>query len=161
MFAPESSHVALPMMFLMWFCWGIWPPLRKQGGSANEHFGLTAVVSQNLLCLFFSFTMGMMNPEGVPNFDSSQFPQVVSHDLSEKLPAVFVAISAGVVICCAEFVLAKAIDVLGVAVAIPMGFGISMLWGTAASYAIEPTADARLMGWVEGKCSARDYIGIL
>ena len=137
MFAPESSDVALPMMFLMWFCWGVWPPLRKKGGSDNEHFGLTAVISQNLLCLFFSFTLGMANSDGVPNFDSTQFPQMVAQDTSERLSAVLLAVSSGVVICCAEFVLAKAIDVLGVAIAVPTGFGISMLWGTAASYAIE------------------------
>mmetsp|Transcript_96557 Transcript_96557/g.133887 ORF Transcript_96557/g.133887 Transcript_96557/m.133887 type:complete len:371 (-) Transcript_96557:349-1461(-) len=152
MFAPESSDVALPMMFLMWFCWGVWPPLRKKGGSDNEHFGLTAVISQNLLCLFFSFTLGMANPDGVPNFDSRQFPQMVAQDTSERLPAVVLAVSSGVVICCAEFVLAKAIDVLGVAIAVPTGFGISMLWGTAASYAIEPTADAKLLFTGLGAC---------
>ncbi|CAE7869722.1 UPS4 [Symbiodinium microadriaticum] len=152
MFAPESSDVALPMMFLMWFCWGVWPPLRKKGGSDNEHFGLTAVISQNLLCLFFSFTLGMANSDGVPNFDSTQFPQMVAQDTSERLSAVLLAVSSGVVICCAEFVLAKAIDVLGVAIAVPTGFGISMLWGTAASYAIEPTADARLLFSGLGAC---------
>ena len=140
------------MMFLMWFCWGVWPPLRKKGGSDNEHFGLTAVISQNLLCLFFSFTLGMANPDGVPNFDSRQFPQMVAQDTSERLPAVLLAVSSGVVICCAEFVLAKAIDVLGVAIAVPTGFGISMLWGTAASYAIEPTADAKLLFTGLGAC---------
>lgn len=94
----------------------------------------------------------MANPDGVPNFDSRQFPQMVAQDTSERLPAVVLAVSSGVVICCAEFVLAKAIDVLGVAIAVPTGFGISMLWGTAASYAIEPTADAKLLFTGLGAC---------
>ena len=94
----------------------------------------------------------MANPDGVPNFDSRQFPQMVVEDTSERLPAVLLAVSSGVVICCAEFVLAKAIDVLGVAIAVPTGFGISMLWGTAASYAIEPTADAKLLFTGLGAC---------
>ncbi|CAE7446867.1 UPS4 [Symbiodinium natans] len=157
MFSPGSSDVALPMMFALWFCWGIWPSARKQGGSDNVNFGLTYIFSQILVSLLLCFTLGMVNPADVRHFDEELFPQMLWKDLSEKFAAVLVAVLAGVLLCSGDFVMAKAIDVLGLAVACPIGFGLALTFGTGLSYAIEPKADPRLLFPGLGAC----LLGIL
>ncbi|CAE7688891.1 UPS4 [Symbiodinium sp. CCMP2456] len=130
MFAPESSDVALPMMLVMWFCFGIWPSLRKKGGSDTVNFGLTYVFAQVLITLCMCFTFGMANPVDAKHFDTEQFTQTLQKDISEKLAcilgrhrlegpfaprksfAVLTAMIAGVSLCSGDFIMAKAIDVL-------------------------------------------------
>ncbi|CAE7705884.1 UPS4 [Symbiodinium sp. CCMP2592] len=152
MFAPESSDVALPMMLVMWFCFGIWPSLRKKGGSDTVNFGLTYVFAQVLITLCICFTFGMANPADAKHFDTEQFTQTLQKDISEKSFAVLTAMIAGVSLCSGDFIMAKAIDVLGLAVACPIGFGLALTYGTALTYAIEPKADAHLLFPGLGAC---------
>lgn len=152
MFAPESSDVALPMMLVMWFCFGIWPSLRKKGGSDTVNFGLTYVFAQVLITLCICFTFGMANPADAKHFDTEQFTQTLRKDISEKSFAVLTAMIAGVSLCSGDFIMAKAIDVLGLAVACPIGFGLALTYGTALTYAIEPKADAHLLFPGLGAC---------
>ena len=92
MFLPETADLALPLMFAMWFFWGIWPSLRKQGGSKNEHFGLTHVLFQASTSVFWCLSLGMMTPS-VQHFDSEQFTTVLRKEMAEKLASPVVPFS--------------------------------------------------------------------
>ncbi|CAE7725092.1 UPS4 [Symbiodinium sp. CCMP2456] len=154
MFVPASVDVALPMMFLLWFCWGIWPSARKKGGSTTINFALTYVCFQVLSSFFLCFTLGMANPQNTLHFDARQFHAVFASELSENSPAVLIALLGGLLLCSGDFIMAKAIEVLGLSVACPIGFGTAMVFGTALSYFLDsgPKADARLLFPGLGAC---------
>ncbi|CAE7318242.1 UPS4 [Symbiodinium sp. CCMP2592] len=154
MFVPASVDVALPMMFLLWFCWGIWPSARKKGGSTTINFALTYVCFQVLSSFFLCFTLGMANPQNTMHFDARQFHAVFADELSENSPAVLIALLGGLLLCSGDFIMAKAIEVLGLSVACPIGFGTAMVFGTALSYFLDtgPKADARLLFPGLGAC---------
>ncbi|CAE7382495.1 hibch [Symbiodinium pilosum] len=137
MFAPESSDVLLGYLAI----------------STKARY----VFSQFVTSIFLCFTLGMANPTDVRHFDTEVFPQMLQKEVSEKFVAVLVAVLAGILLCSGDFVMAKAIDVLGLAVACPTGFGLALTCGTGLSYAIEPKADPRLLFPGLGAC----MLGIL
>ncbi|CAE7218860.1 UPS4, partial [Symbiodinium pilosum] len=79
--------------------------------------------------------------------DTLQFTTVFAREVSEKFGAVLIALLGGFLLCSGDFIMAKAIEVLGLSVACPIGFGTAMVFGTAVSYAIDtgPKADANLL----------------
>lgn len=145
MFVPESSEAALPMMFLLWCFWGSWPLARKQGGSGNAEFGLTYVFAQFLVTVLLCCSMGMANPQSTRHFDSRVFTEVLADELEHKAGAVLLSCFAGAILCLGDFLMACAIDVFGVVVACPVGFGIALTAGTTLNYVIEPRADPQLL----------------
>jgi hypothetical protein len=87
----------------------------------------------------------MVAAEDVNNFDNALFVDVLVRELQQK-PGVFaLSVLAGAVLCIGDFVMACAIDLLGVAVACPLGFGIPLTLGTSLNYLLEPKADPRLL----------------
>lgn len=145
MFTPESSEAALPMMFLLWLFWGSWPLCRKQGQTGNAEFGITYVVTQVFVTMVLCFSMGMMRFEGKRHFDERSFPEVLREEVQERFGAILLSAFAGAVLCAGDFIMACAIDVFGVVVACPIGFGIALTAGTTMNYVIEPEADPRLL----------------
>merc|ERR1712194_530977 len=51
----------------------------------------------------------------------------------------------GMVLCIGDFVMACAIDLLGLTIACPIGFSISLIFGSTVTYVIEPKADPLLL----------------
>merc|ERR1712194_980927 len=51
----------------------------------------------------------------------------------------------GMVLCIGDFVMACAIDLLGVTIACPIGFSIPLIFGSTVTYVIEPKADPLLL----------------
>lgn len=145
MFMPESSTVALPMMFLMAAVWGSWPACRKMGGAGNAEFELSYVLAQVLTAATLCSTLGMAEAEGQPHFDTATFPSIMRTQLDERLSSLVLTAFGGVLLCLGDFLMACAIELLGVAVACPIGFGMSLLATPTLNYLIEPRADPRLL----------------
>jgi len=145
MFVPEGNDAALPMMFLLWFAWGSWPSARKQGGCDNVNFALTFIFVQVLVSLFMCFTMGMMSLKDTRHFDEEMFHHKFIREVQEKTGGILVSWIAGVLLCAGDFLMACAIDLLGLAVACPVGFGLALTYGTAVSYILEPRSDPALL----------------
>jgi glucose uptake protein len=145
MFVPGGSDVALPMMFLLWFSWGAWPAARKQGGSSNVEFGLSYVFTQFTITTLLCFSVGMLRAQGARHFDTRLFSDVIVAEVKSKTGAVLLSSLAGSILCLGDFLMACAIDVFGVVVACPVGFGIALTAGTTLNYIIEPRADPKLL----------------
>jgi len=133
------------MMFLLWFFWGSWPLFRKQGGTGNVDFGLTYVIMQVLATLLLCFSMGMVSLKDTRHFDDRHFHEVMAEEFHERIGAVLLSCLAGSVLCAGDFLMACAIDVFGVVVACPVGFGIALIAGSTLNYVIEPKADPALL----------------
>lgn len=145
MFVPQDGSVALPMMFLLLILWGSWPACRKMGGSANIDFEMVYVVIQVVVSIVLCASFGMAVAEDFEHFDNSDLISVMAKELQRKPAAVALSLLAGVFLCIGDFVMACAIDLLGVTIACPLGFGIPLTLGSCINYAIEPKADPRLL----------------
>eukprot|EP00747_Dinoflagellata_sp_TGD_P120721 gnl/TRDRNA2_/TRDRNA2_173306_c4_seq5.p1 gnl/TRDRNA2_/TRDRNA2_173306_c4~~gnl/TRDRNA2_/TRDRNA2_173306_c4_seq5.p1 ORF type:complete len:393 (-),score=63.06 gnl/TRDRNA2_/TRDRNA2_173306_c4_seq5:138-1316(-) len=145
MFVPQDGSVALPMMFLLLIVWGSWPAARKMGGSGNVEFEMCYVLVQFVVSMVLCATFGMAAVDGVEHFDGLLFTDVLSDELQKKTAAMALSVLAGVFLCIGDFVMAVAIDLLGVTIACPVGFGIPLTIGTTLNYVLEPKADPALL----------------
>jgi len=145
MFVPEDGSAALPMMFLLLIVWGSWPSCRKMSGSGNIEFEVCYVLTQFVLGMLLCVSFGMAAIEDTRHFSGALFTDVLRTELQLKPGATGLSILAGVSLCIGDFVMACAIDLLGVTVACPVGFGIPLTLGSTLNYVIEPKADPRLL----------------
>lgn len=142
---PEDGSAALPMMFLLLIVWGSWPSCRKMSGSGNIEFEVCYVLTQFVLGMLLCVSFGMAAIEDTRHFSGALFTDVLRTELQLKPGATGLSILAGVSLCIGDFVMACAIDLLGVTVACPVGFGIPLTLGSTLNYVIEPKADPRLL----------------
>jgi glucose uptake protein GlcU len=145
MFVPQDGSAALPMMFLLLILWGSWPACRKMGSSGNVEFAMTYVLSQAVVSLMLCASLGMAAAEDVKHFDEIILTDVLVSELREKPAAFALGVLAGLFLCIGDFVMAVAIDLLGVTIACPVGFGIPLTIGTTLNYVLEPKADPTLL----------------
>src|SRR5579863_2927516 len=130
MFTPPSLNVALLMMITSAICWGSWANTYK--GVKNYRFELfywDYAVGIFLISLIFAFTMGSTG------HDSSSFlNNVRSADTSNIVSTMI----GGAIFNLANLLLVAAIDMAGLAVALPVSIGIALVVGTMLSYILQP-----------------------
>lgn len=145
MLVPEDESLAQPMMFLLLIVWGSWPACRKMGGSGNIEFEMSYVLSQFVVSIVLCASLGMIAAEDVKHFNGSLFTDVLADELQQKPKVFALSVLAGVCLCIGDFVMACAIDLLGVTIACPVGFGIPLTLGSTLNYVIEPKANPWLI----------------
>lgn len=145
MFMPENSTVALPLMILLLIFWGSWPACHKMGGTGTLEFGLTSVLAQYAICVAACLSLGLLSNEDARHFDGATLPQILRTELSEKPVAVLMMMCGGLITNLGDFVMAWAVEKIGIAVACPVGYGIALVLGTTANYAVETRADPALL----------------
>jgi glucose uptake protein len=112
--------------------WGSWANTQKLAGKERwpfEMFYWDYAIGVALAGLLFFLTLGMFGSTGEPssvNLSAASFRMLLH------------AIAAGVLFNLANILLVAAIDAAGMAVAFPVGIGLALVVGTAASYIQRP-----------------------
>ena len=134
MFTPPSLTIALLMMITSAICWGSWANTFK--GVKNYRFELfywDYAIGIFLISLIFAFTMGSTS------HDSSSFLSNVQSADSSNIVSTMVG---GAIFNLANLLLVAAIDMAGLAVALPVSIGIALVVGVVLSYALQPKGNA-------------------
>ncbi len=130
MFTPPSLTIALLMTITSAICWGSWANTYK--GVKNYRFELfywDYAVGIFLISLILAFTMGSSG------HDSYSFlNNIKSADTSN----IFWTMVGGALFNLANLLLVAAIDMAGLAVALPVSIGIALVVGVVLSYILEP-----------------------
>src|SRR5271157_5191973 len=130
MFTPHSQGTALLMMITSAICWGSWANTYK--GVKNYRFELfywDYAVGIFLISLILAFTMGSTG------HDSSSFLSNVNSADNSNIISTMVG---GAIFNLANLLLVAAIDMAGLAVALPVSIGIALVVGTVLSYILQP-----------------------
>jgi glucose uptake protein len=138
MFTPQTFGVALLMMIGSAMCWGSWANTYK--GVKNYRFELfywDYAVGIFLMSLLLAFTMG-----STENGASSFLSNVRAADTSNILWTMV----GGAIFNLANLLLVAAIDMAGLAVALPVSIGIALVVGTMLSYILQPKGNMLLLG---------------
>lgn len=133
MFTPPTYTVALLMMIASAICWGSWANTYK--GVKNYRFELfywDYAIGIFLISLVLAFTMGSTGHDA-----SSFLPNVQSADGKDILSTMV----GGAIFNLANLLLVAAIDMAGLAVALPVSIGIALVVGTVLNYILQPTGN--------------------
>jgi glucose uptake protein len=130
MFTPPSLTIALLMTITSAICWGSWANTYK--GVKNYRFELfywDYAIGIFLISLFLAFTMGSSG------HDSFSFLNNVQ---SADTANIVWTMIGGALFNLANLLLVAAIDMAGLAVALPVSIGIALVVGVVLSYILEP-----------------------
>lgn len=130
MFTPPTFTIALLMMITSALCWGSWANTYK--GVKNYRFELfywDYAIGIFLISLVLAFTMGSTG------HDASSFTNNVQSADGKNILSTMVG---GAIFNLANLLLVAAIDMAGLAVALPVSIGIALVVGTALSYILQP-----------------------
>ena len=130
MYTPPSLSVALLMMITSAICWGSWANSYK--GVKNYRFELfywDYAVGIFLISLVLAFTMGSTG------HDSSSFLNNVHAADNTNIISTLIG---GAIFNLANLLLVAAIDMAGLAVALPVSIGIALVVGTVLNYILQP-----------------------
>lgn len=137
MFTPHSLQLALLMMIGSALFWGSWANTYK--GVKNYRFELfywDYAVGIFVMALLLAFTMG-----SIGNDASSFLNNVHAADTSNILWTMV----GGAIFNLANLLLVAAIDMAGLAVALPVSIGIALVVGTVLSYILQPKGNMLLL----------------
>jgi glucose uptake protein len=130
MFTPPNLTFALLMTMTSAICWGSWANTYK--GVKNYRFELfywDYAVGIFLISLILALTMGSTGHD-----TSSFLPNVQAADAKNILSTMV----GGAIFNLANLLLVAAIDMAGLAVALPVSIGIALVVGTVLNYVLQP-----------------------
>lgn len=130
MFTPPNLTVALLMMITSAICWGSWANTYK--GAKNYRFELfywDYAIGIFLISLVLAFTMGSAG------HDASSFVNNVQAADGKNILSTMIG---GAIFNLANLLLVAAIDMAGLAVALPISIGIALVVGTVLNYILQP-----------------------
>jgi glucose uptake protein len=130
MFTPPNLTFALLMTITSAICWGSWANTYK--GVKNYRFELfywDYAIGIFLISLVLAFTMGSTG------HDSSSFMNNVQAADGKNILSTMVG---GAIFNLANLLLVAAIDMAGLAVALPVSIGIALVVGTVLNYILQP-----------------------
>jgi len=137
MFTPPNLTVALLMMITSAICWGSWANTYK--GVKNYRFELfywDYAIGIFLISLILAFTMGSSGHDSlsfVNNVQAADVNNIVS------------TMVGGAIFNLANLLLVAAIDMAGLAVALPVSIGIALVVGTMLSYILQPKGNVMFL----------------
>src|SRR5260370_11475633 len=137
MFVPHSLGLALLMMITSAICWGSWANTYK--GVKNYRFELfywDYAIGIFLISLVAALTVGSSGHDA-----SSFMNNVHSADNSNILWTMV----GGAIFNLANLLLVAAIDMAGLAVALPVSIGIALVVGTMLNYILQPKGNLLLI----------------
>lgn len=137
MFTPPSLTIALLMTITSAICWGSWANTYK--GVKNyrvELFYWDYAIGIFLISLVLAFTMGSTG------HDANSFVNNVQAADASNIVSTLVG---GAIFNLANLLLVAAIDMAGLAVALPVSIGIALVVGTLLSYILQPKGNLLLL----------------
>ena len=130
MFIVNSTLLAVIFCFVTMLCWGSWGNTQKLAAKSwrYELFYWDYVIGMVLFALLIALTMGSIGNEGVP------FYKNIAQVSAENWGWI---ILGGVIFNASNILLSASTSLAGMAVAFPLGVGISMALGTINTYIVE------------------------
>jgi glucose uptake protein len=138
MFVVHSYPLAVVFCVLSMLCWGSWANTRKLARAdwRFELFYWDYVLGVLLITLAFGVTMGSSGDEGRAFFA----------DLTQASRAsILSALLGGAIFNLGNILLVAAIDIVGMAVAFPVGIGLALIIGVIMNYLAAPIGNAALL----------------
>ena len=137
MILPQSYPAVMFLMVLSLLCLGSWASLFKYAGKWRfELFYLDFAIGLMLAAVIYSFTVGNLGYDGFNLIDDLQN--------AGKRHWMYVFVG-GLIFNLGNMLLVAAVSVSGLAVAFPMGLGISLLLGTALGLGGRPADNSLLL----------------
>ena len=130
MYQPETYGIALLLMLISMICWGSWANTVKLTPSwPFQLFYWDYVIGTILASFVWGLTLGSLH--GGPGAFLSNLHQAdASH--------ILYAVAGGVVFNVANLLLVAAIEIAGLAVAFPVGIGLTLVVGVLMNYILAP-----------------------
>ena len=138
MFIVNSYPLAVLFCFITMMCWGSWGNTQKLASKEwrYELFYWDYVIGMVLFSLLISFTMGSIGSEGRHFID----------DLGQaSLRNIGSVILGGVIFNASNILLSASTSIAGMAVAFPLGVGLSLVLGTIINYIGAPKGDPLIL----------------
>lgn len=137
MWMPSSYTAAFLMLLCSMICWGSWAnALKMMKGCRFELFYWDYVFGTTAMSLLLAFTMGSRGSTGLPFLADLK---------SAPWSNIGFAFAGGMVFNAANILLTGAIEVAGLAVAFPLGVGLSIVIGVILNYLITAKNDPILL----------------
>lgn len=134
MFIINSYLLAVVFCFITMMCWGSWGNTQKLAAKnwRYELFYWDYVIGMVLFSLLICFTMGSFGSEGRPFVE----------DIAQvSLKNVGSIILGGIIFNASNILLSASTSIAGMAVAFPLGVGLSLVLGTIINYIGAPKGD--------------------
>jgi glucose uptake protein len=130
MYQPESYGLTLTLMILTMLCWGSWATTVKLCPQYRfQLFYWDYVLGLMVGAAVWGLSLGSVGSSGAPFL----------HDVAKtSLHSFLLAFTGGVIFNIANLLLVSAIDIAGLAVAFPIGIGLSLVIGAVSNYIISP-----------------------
>lgn len=134
MFIVSNYLLAVIFCFITMLCWGSWGNTQKLAAKSwrYELFYWDYVIGMVLFALLIAFTMGSFGQEGRPFL--ADIAQVSVKNLGS-------IILGGIIFNASNILLSASTSIAGLAVAFPLGVGISLVLGTIVNYIGAPKGD--------------------
>lgn len=134
MFIVENYLLAVIFCFITMLCWGSWGNTQKMAAKSwrYELFYWDYVIGMVLFALVVAFTMGSFGTEGRPFL--KDIAQVSAGNVGSIL-------LGGIIFNASNILLSASTSIAGMAVAFPLGVGISLVLGTIVNYIGAPKGD--------------------
>jgi glucose uptake protein len=137
MWLPSEYGTAFLMLVCSMICWGSWAnALKLMKGCRFELFYWDYVAGATAISVLLALTLGSLGSSGLPFLEDFE---------SAALASIGYAFAGGVVFNAANILLTGAIEVAGLAVAFPLGVGISIVIGVILNYLITAKNDPVLL----------------
>ena len=138
MFIVNSYLLAVVFCFITMLCWGSWGNTQKLAAKSwrYELFYWDYVIGMVLFALLIAFTMGSFGTEGRP------FLQDIAQANGKAIGSI---ILGGVIFNASNILLSASTSIAGLAVAFPLGVGISLVLGTIINYIGAPAGNPVLL----------------
>src|SRR3990172_7151520 len=134
----ESYALAVAMCFITMLCWGSWANTQKLASKEwrFQLFYWDYAIGVLSLSLILALTMGSMGSAG-----RSFLP-----DLRQaSSQAVWSALLGGIIFNLSNILLVAAIDIAGMAVAFPIGVGLTLVLGVITNYMAAPVGNPTML----------------
>lgn len=134
MFIVSNYLLAVVFCFITMLCWGSWGNTQKMAAKSwrYELFYWDYVIGMVLFALLIAFTMGSFGTEGRP------FLEDIAQVSAKNVGGI---ILGGVIFNASNILLSASTSIAGMAVAFPLGVGISLVLGTIVNYIGAPKGD--------------------
>ena len=138
MFIVNSYLLAVVFCFITMLCWGSWGNTQKLAAKSwrYELFYWDYVIGMVLFALLIAFTMGSFGSEGRP------FLEDIAQVSGKAVGSILLG---GVIFNASNILLSASTSIAGMAVAFPLGVGISLVLGTIVNYIGAPAGNPVLL----------------
>lgn len=138
MFIVNSYSLAVIFCFITMLCWGSWGNTQKLAAKSwrYELFYWDYVIGMLIFALVIAFTMGSIGDSGRP------FIEDMGQADARNLGSV---ILGGVIFNASNILLSASTSLAGLAVAFPLGVGISLVLGVVVNYIGAPKGDPLML----------------